>query len=204
MDMVLDHLIVSAADLTAGTASVASALGQPLQPGGQHALFGTHNQLLSLGAEDYLEVIAVDPGAAPLERARWYDLDRFGGPTRLTNWALRVSDLDAALAALGPGFGAPIAVSRGDLRWRMAVPATGVLPYDNCAPALLEWETPPPGPRLTERGCRLVELTVCHPAAEALSALLAPHFTDARVRFAAGMPRLIARVATPAGERVLA
>ena len=37
------------------------ALGATPAPGGHHPLMGTHNQLLSLGPGEYLEVIAIDP-----------------------------------------------------------------------------------------------------------------------------------------------
>ena len=204
MGFELDHIVVSAAPLCDGTAALERALGVPLQVGGQHALFGTHNTLLSLGSEDYLEVIAVDPSAAPLPRARWYDLDRFAGPPRLTNWAIRTDDLETALSAMGDGFGTPVAVTRGDLAWRMAVPSDGILPFDNCAPAFIQWDTPPPGPRLTDQACRLEKLIVRHPEATAMAALLADHFQDDRVVFERGTPGLTAVIKTPTGSSVVA
>lgn len=200
--LTLDHLAVSCSELASGAAAVEMALGVPLQAGGQHPDFGTHNRLLGLG-EDYLEVIAINPGAPPPARPRWFDLDRFAGPPRLTNWILRCESLEAALEALGPGFGAPVSLTRGDLRWRMAVPGTGVLPFDNCAPALIEWETPPPVARLKEQGARLAGLTVVHPEAEALAAMLGTVLDDARVTYAAGLPGLRAEISTPAGTRML-
>jgi len=201
--LTLDHLAVAAADLDAGCAAVEVALGVPLQPGGEHAHFGTHNRLLGLGPE-YLEVISVDPAAPPLPYPRWFDLDRFAGPPRLRSWIVRTPSLEAALAALGAGYGAPVALSRGGLRWRMAVPATGVLPFDGCAPALIEWDTEPPMAVLTDRGCSLVSLTVRHPRAQALAAQLAGLIDDTRLRIERGLPGLTARIATPTGESTLA
>ncbi|MEM9350589.1 MAG: VOC family protein [Pseudomonadota bacterium] len=201
--LTLDHIAVAAGDLASGADAVERALGVPLQPGGQHPDFGTHNRLLGLRAE-YLEVIAVDPSAPPLGRARWFHLDAFAGPPRLTNWIVRTSSLEAALEALGPEWGVPVSLSRGDLRWRMAVPASGLLPFDNCAPALIEWETEPPMARLTDQGCTLSELVVRHPEVRALAGALEPHLSDARIRFQAGMPGLAARIVTPGGAKVLA
>ncbi|MEM6480024.1 MAG: VOC family protein [Pseudomonadota bacterium] len=190
--LVLDHLAVSCRALAEGTQALEGALDVPFQPGGKHPHFGTHNQLLGLGPE-YLEVIAIDPAAAPLGNARWFDLDRFAGPPRLTNWIVRVAALEEALAALGPEYGTPVSLARGDLRWRMAVPASGVLPYDNCAPAIIEWETPPPLSALKDHGHRLAALTVTHPRAEALAAQLAPYLGDDRIGFEPGPAALSAR-----------
>ena len=47
--LILDHIAVAATDLGHGTKWVEQALGVPMQPGGQHAHFGTHNTLLGLG-----------------------------------------------------------------------------------------------------------------------------------------------------------
>ena len=119
--LTFDHLAVAATSLPEGRRAVEEALGVRLQTGGQHAHFGTHNLLLGLEDGLYLEVIAVDPRAAPPRQPRWFNLDRFQGTPRLGNWICRTDDLTAARAAL-PGIGEPVSLARGDLRWRMAVP----------------------------------------------------------------------------------
>lgn len=202
--MELDHIAVAGADLTRAAAHVEAALGVAMQPGGRHDLFGTHNRLLGLADGLYLEAIAVDPAAPAPERARWFGLDRFKGVPRLSNWICRVDDLEAALARLPAGAGRPVAVSRGDLRWRMAVPEEGTLPFDNLFPALIEWEGDlHPAAMLAPSGCRLTRLTVRHPRAGELAQALAG-FSDRRVVFEAGPAALSARFETPHGERVLA
>lgn len=196
----LDHVAVAGQTLAAATDHVQAALGVPLQQGGEHAVFHTHNALLGLEDGLYLEAIATNPDAPAPDRARWFDLDRFTGPPRLTNWICRCDDLEATLAALPDGFGTPVDLRRGDLRWRMAVPASGILPYDNCAPALIEWlGDAHPAPRLAQQGCALTALEVRHPQAEALATLLRPLLADARISFLAGPPKLTARLATPSG-----
>lgn len=192
--MELDHIAVSAGTLAEATAHVQSVLGVPLQQGGEHAVFHTHNTLLGLEDGLYLEAIAVNPAAPTPDRPRWFDLDRFSGSPRLTNWICRCADLDETLAALPDGFGAPVSLQRGDLRWRMAVPADGVLPFDNCAPALIEWEGDAhPAPLLTQQGARLDRLTVRHPRAADLQSMLASHLNDTRVHFEAGAAGLDAQ-----------
>ena len=184
---------------------VEAALGVPMQAGGKHALFGTHNLLMGLAEGLYLEVIAIDPEAEAPGRARWFDLDNFEGAARLGNWICRTDDLGGVLAALPDGAGEAVALSRGDLRWQMAVPKAGRLPFDECQPALIEWQGAlHPAMMLVEQPVRLLELVVVHPEVEALRAQVAPMLADARVRFEAGArPGLRAEFETPLGRRVL-
>ena len=199
-----DHIAVSGETLGAATVYAETALGVPLQQGGEHAVFHTHNTLLGLEDGLYFEAIAINPDAPMPDRPRWFDLDNFKGRARLTNWICRCDDLDATLAALPEGFGAPVDLQRGDLRWRMAVPETGLLPFDNCAPALIEWMGDAhPVPRLTQQGCKLTGLEVHHPDASALQGLLAPFMEDARISFHAGPARLAAHFDTPNGTAIL-
>lgn len=202
--IVLDHLAVAAETLAEGQAAVEAALGVALQPGGQHPHFATHNMLLGLEDGLYLEVISADPSVPSPDYPRWFDLDRFSGPPRLSNWICRVPDL-ARMVGVLPQAGSPVALARGDLRWQMAVPETGILPYDNLFPALIEWQSSPhPATRLAASGCRLRRLTIRHPNAAALHAALAPQFSDDRVRFETGEQAMLAAFDTPHGERELA
>jgi hypothetical protein len=196
----IDHLVVTAATREAGAAHVEAALGQAMGPGGRHVAMGTHNRLLSLG-DPYLEAIAIDPDAPPPGRPRWYGLDARAGPPRLTHWALRVDDLEAAVAAW-PEAGRVLPFGRDGLAWRMAVPEDGRLPFDGCAPALIEWDGPMPA--LPERGCRLARLMLRHPQAAALRARLGALTDDPRILVKAdAAPGLSARIDAPDGPKVL-
>jgi hypothetical protein len=198
-----DHLAISAGTLAEGAAYVEAALGLRPGPGGRHPHMGTHNLLLGMGPGFYLEVIAIDPEAPKPPHPRWYRLDRFSGPPRLTNWVARTDDLDREIARLPQGAGTPRELSRGDFRWRIAIPETGELPFDDSFPSLIEWQGGlHPSDRLPDSGCRLTGLTVSHPEARALAASLA--IPDPRISFVRGAPGLSVRIMTPAGERVLA
>ena len=195
----LDHLAVAAATLNEGVEWVASRLGTRPGPGGRHAAMGTHNCLMSLGPGLYLEIIAIDPDAPAPGHARWFDLDRFTGPPRLAAWVVRVPDLDAALATAPKGSGTPLQLERGDYRWRMAVPADGILPFDNCAPALIEWQgSAHPADALPPSPVRLRNLEVSHPAPLHRNLPEVPGVT-----YADGPPALRATFDTPLGERTL-
>lgn len=199
-----DHIAVAARTLDEGTDHVEAALGVPLQAGGQHARMGTHNRLLGLG-DLYLEVIATDPAAPPPPTPRWFDLDRFSGPPRITNWIARCDDLEAELTISPDGAGVPLSLERGDLRWRMAVPADGRLPHDGAFPALIQWQGAlHPAARLTDRGVRLTRLEITHPDAPALRSALAGRFADNRVVIVDGdVFAMQASFATPHGTRRL-
>ena len=199
----LDHLAISAETLEEGRAYAEAALGVRLQPGGQHRHFGTHNVLLGLEDGLYLEVITIDPTAPKPAYPRWFDLDRFAGTPRITNWICRTNNLTAAVAR-HPGAGHPVALERGDLRWQMAVPDTGILPCDGMFPALIEWSgAAHPAQRLTASGCRLTRLTIRHPRAAELQSGIAAELADDRIAFEQGPSGFNAEFATPAGPRVL-
>jgi hypothetical protein len=183
-------------------ALVERLLGVPMAGGGRHPALGTHNRLISLG-DLYLEVITIDPEAAGPGRPRWFDLDRFAGPPRLTNWIVACDDLDATLADGPEGWGQPMSLARGDYRWQMAVPDDGRLPYDTLFPALIRWEGAlHPAPALPDHGLRLARLTVTHPRAAALHAALAG-LADPRVTFASGPAGLAAVIHTAQGPVTL-
>lgn len=201
-----DHLAIAAVDLDDGAAAIEAALGVPLQGGGKHAAMGTHNRLVSLGEGEYLEVIAIDPAAEGPGRPRWFALDGFSGAPRPRAWILRCDDLGAALARAPAGAGVPMGFRRDALTWRMAVPDSGVLPFDGVFPALIEWGqgVAHPAGRLPDRGVRLTGLTLRHPQADALRAALAPLVSDPRLCVQTGAPGIEAVFDTPSGRRVLA
>ncbi len=199
--MLLDHLAVAGETLEEASAHIEQALGVRLQAGGKHEKFGTYNRLLGLRDGLYLEAIAIDPEAPNPQRTRWFDLDRFAGSPRLTNWICRVPDIEASLTVFPDGVGQPIDLARGALRWRMAVPPNGRLPFDNLFPALIQWEGDlHPAQMLQDSGCRLRRLIVCHPDALDLAKSLGA--LD-HVVFDSGPAALCAEIETPHGLRVL-
>ncbi|MCP4208543.1 MAG: VOC family protein [Shimia sp.] len=200
--MTLDHLAVAGETLQEAVAHVEEALGVKMGPGGEHAHFGTHNQLIGLADGLYLEAIAANPAAETLPYPRWFDLDRLEGAPRLGNWICRTDDMDAELARLDVNAGNVVHLTRGDLRWRMAVPDSGALPYDNRFPALIQWDVAvTPAEILTPSGVALVQLEVVHPEAEDLRATVG--LGDPRVVYSAGASALRATFDTPHGRRVL-
>jgi hypothetical protein len=205
----IDHLVAAARSLEEGADWLARRIGVAPQSGGRHALMGTHNLVLRLGKEVYLEIIAVDPAAEAPARPRWFELDRpamreriAAGP-RLVAWVARCGDIDAAPA------GCPaIRMQRGDLTWRITVPEDGGLPGGGLLPMLIQWETPfHPASRMEERGCRLERLVGFHPRPDALrpalDALVPQAGFELRACAPGEDPHLVAHLRTPAGAVVL-
>lgn len=197
--LTLDHLAVACCDLAEGTAWVEAQLGVRMQPGGKHLRYGTHNTLLGLGDDLYLEVIAKDPDAAPDEGPAWFGLDQFSGKPRLGNWICQSDDLASAPAYAG----LPQSLTRGDLVWQITVPEDGSLPYGGAYPTLIQWAagTVHPARRLADTGCRLVTFTITHPEADHLRRIIP--LNDARVQFQTGPAGFAAEFDTPQGRRVL-
>lgn len=203
MKLEFDHVAVAGETLEVARAHVETSLGLEMKNGGQHAVFHTHNAVMGLSDGLYLEAISVDPSAPAPSRPRWFDLDRFEGRPRLTNWICRTDDIEAAVERFEEA-GLPVALQRGEMRWRMAVPASGILPFDNLFPALIQWDVDvTPAALLPASGATLRTLTVSHPWAKALEAMLAPVLEDARIVFDEGPASLSATFATPHGERML-
>lgn len=206
-----DHLVLAARDLDAGAAWLESLLGVKLAQGGKHARMGTHNRLLGLGDNFYLELIAIDPDAVAPGRPRWFGLDRADLPAdrpRLIHWVARSGDIEADAARSAEAAGEILPMERGDYRWRITVPADGHLPGDGLVPTLIQWDVPfHPGGRLPDAGCRLMKLEGFHPHPARIGNALAALGLSARLdvhRCAAGEPaQLVAYLRTPAGLKEL-
>ena len=201
----LDHLVVTAPTLAEGTAYVQAQLGVALQPGGRHARMGTHNCLLKLGPTTYLEVIAVDPGAAAPELPRWFGLDRREAP-RLATWVARTGDIQAAAAGF-PGYGRIEPMDRGALRWAITLPEQGGMPFDGIGPSLIQWQAEThPAAALPESVCTLIGLEGWHAQAGAVEELLQTIGFENEFSVAihhGDSPGLAAHILTPAGMRTL-
>ena len=170
-----DHLVLAARDLDAGATWLEHHLGVALAAGGQHARMGTHNRLLGLGDNFYLELIAIDPTALPPGRPRWFALDRLQTPDRprLIHWVARSADIERDAAGSAEPPGEILSMERGDYRWRISVPADGHLPGEGLVPTLIQWDVPHhPAARLPDSGCRLMKLEGFHPQPARIRAAL--------------------------------
>lgn len=198
--MEIDHLAVVCADLDVGSAWLEQQLGVPLQAGGQHDHYGTHNRLLGLGPGLYLEVIAPNPAATRPDHPRWFGLDDAPSVPCLGNWIARTNDMSDRPDEAGH----IVPLQRGNLEWEITVPEDGSLCEGGAFPSLIRWGGGAhPSAKLIDRGVRLLSLEVSHPEPARIKGLLTG-LSDDRVRVAFGpAPGLTAGFETPNGLRTL-
>jgi hypothetical protein len=142
--LTLDHLVYGVPDLAEAMKEFGERLGRAPQAGGRHEGLGTHNAILPLTEEMYVELIARDPESPDPNQARPFGLDRLEGP-RLITWAARsrsiVADVEAA-RNLGFDPGPIIPMSRrapsGELlEWKLTLRAK---PFgDGLLPFVIDW-----------------------------------------------------------------
>jgi hypothetical protein len=207
----LDHLVIAARTLEEGADFIAAKLGVEMTGGGAHPLMRTHNRLLNLWGGAYLEVIAIDPNAEPVQtpRPRLFALDdparrlRLEAGPQLVHWVVRVNrpkQLTRWQAQYPERIPTVVALTRGGNAWDLTVPVDGTFPAwqgagDGLLPSLIQWDTSRhPSETLPETGIALKSLTGFHPRAHLISEQLAwlgvSHLLQVEVT--AGTPVLVA------------
>ena len=169
----LDHLVYICADLEEGIRRIERLTGVRAAHGGSHPGLGTHNALLSLGDECYLEIIAPDPSQPTPAQPRPFGLDerldgveKGGGllvayavhPTRGVTIELVAASL--ALEGLDPGRIRSMSrrkPSGATLQWQLTSLDVAAGPR----PWVIDWGATTHPARTSPTGCRLVELR-CH------------------------------------------
>lgn len=206
----LDHIVVTAPNLKSGVEWVRDALDATPEYGGMHPRMGTHNCLLNLGDQTYLEVIAPDPNAPQPKRPRWFELDNLERDSipRLAAWVARTTDVKGTVSASSEPLGVIEPMSRGDLNWLITVTDDGALTLGGIAPILIEWRSPThPSAGMRESGCKLLRLELQHPEAERVENLLRSIGMESNVGVkplpAGTVPRLMATVRTSRGDKSL-
>lgn len=204
----IDHIVIGARTLEEGAAWVEAHLGARPQPGGKHEGIGTHNLVMGLGPDCYLEVIAADPDQPAPAQGRPFDLDDpsvtlmlEAGP-HLIGWVARTPALEAVAARLGPAVAGEVRPwKRGTLSWRMAMPPQ-TQDMRNLVPSLIQWDDGQgAAPRLPDSGCRLVALEAEHPDVDSVRRALGIRGLDEAVVVRRGPhPRLVARMRRADGK----
>ncbi len=176
----LDHVVFACADLDSGMAWAERTFGVRPSRGGAHPQWGTHNALMSLGRDRYLELLAPDPGASGPGRdaaRRLFGLEDgaaagVGAGTaepRLTTWMVRSRTIETLLGnALRAGVdlgrvqaGARRRADGSELSWQLAVPPAR--PLEGCVPWLIDWGWSEHPSASLAAGARLDWIEVTHP-----------------------------------------
>ncbi|MFO1218860.1 MAG: VOC family protein [Burkholderiaceae bacterium] len=214
MTVRIDHLVIAADTLQQGAAWCEATLGAAPAAGGRHPLMGTHNRLLRIDGPAfercYLEIIAIDPSAAPPGRSRWFGLDdpdlqqAIRSEPRFIHAVARTTDIEMLRWGLincrvDPGtlLAAHRDTPAGRLAWRITVRDDGELPESGALPTLIEWQGPHPCERMAASPVQLTSLSL---------RTLPPRVREL-LRLAPGTkidrddaPALLATLDTPRGE----
>lgn len=218
MTTALDHLVLGTADLDRGSVWLQRFLGVTLSPRGQHLRMGTHNRLLSLGPQCYLELIAIDPDAPPPFMPRWFGLDtpdvreRIAARPRLIGWVARTGEIDALTQKTGGLLGGVHSMTRGEapeaFRWRITIPEDGYPIEGGLIPNLIQWDVPfHPCDRLPDQQCRFEWMEAAHPHPAKVTYLLGELGLEKVMKLTPTPPysgmTLCAYLRTPAGVKTL-
>ncbi|EJT52609.1 hypothetical protein A1Q1_03063 [Trichosporon asahii var. asahii CBS 2479] len=210
----IDHLVLAAPTLDKGVEYVEKLFGVklPREQGCAHEGKGTHNVVVSLGDDVYLEILALDPNAKERNDPRWTWLDNKPNdfqPT-LETWAVRCKDVRAALEETDIKPGKVVEMQRGDMKWLITIADDGSLKpaADGAFPFMIQWENDSPHPvgsKLKDSGLHLKTLQVRSlDYQDIISCLHGIGLHDHRLRVSLGEgPRLVATITTPDGERTL-
>ena len=216
----VDHLVYGAPELAAALQRLEALLGVAAAAGGRHEGRGTHNALLALGDDVYLEVIAPDPAQPAPSGPRPFGLDDLTRPRLVTfavHGASRTADLDRERAArrleqwrrqaLKRGYDPGPVMTGGrrrpdgtELSWHLCQHRE--LPFGGAVPFLIDWGVTRSPARSAPAGCRLLELEVGHPDPAAVRAALRALEVAVPVR-RSPVPVLQAVLDTPRGRVLL-
>ena len=199
-----DHLVVAIRSLPEGIAEFEQATGVKATIGGKHPGRGTENALVSLGDGKYLEIIAPQEGAqlSPMDEGM-----RKIDTLHIIGWAVSVSDVDAAIAALkqanvaatSPQPGARVTPAGTRLEWTTLGLADRTIAM---APFFINWGASTKHPSTTSPGgCSLGTLTIADPTSDRLATALKALKVDGVV-YSKGTPRIDATITC--GSKTLA
>jgi len=210
----IDHLIIGAATLEQGETFVKEKLGVAIPSGGVHEKMGTHNRLMQLGDEIYLEVLAINPDGEPPESPRWCGLDdphvsrQLKKQSTFLTWVVNTNDIEKLLRRAEFSFGESRLLSRGHLSWYFGLPDDGRLLAGGMLPYVIEWRTEShPSTNMVDAGCRFRGLEINHPYPSWLRSVLESIGAADLVRIHPLQknrpPHIVAHIETPTGPKDL-
>ena len=210
----LDHIVVAAQSIEQGVEYIREQLGVEIPKGGFHATMGTHNHLMQLGNNAYLELIAINPEGAVPAHPRWFALDdalmreSLRQQPRLITWVMNTTDIQNIKAFADLDIGIPTALTRNNLSWKIALTGDGRLLGNGLLPYVIQWHSEPhPSGGMADLGCRLESLELHHNRAGWLYDKLKSYGGGELVTVHAlkdrEAPYLLATIETPSGTKVL-
>lgn len=198
-----DHFLLGCASLEAGIQFIKERTGVEAIKGGKHPGIGTHNALISLANNTYLEIIAPDPEANSL-LPDYVFLKELTTP-QLFYWAMRTEDIDelvkqikkAGFAHSGINPGSRQRTDGSVLKWRsLSVDAStqaGVVPF------FIEWDKSSRHPSLdSPAGCSILSFEIVYPEPDTLKKIFTQLTIDVPVKYGSEASLLL-KIKSPKG-----
>jgi len=210
MNSRIDHIVIGAANLISGTNILERKLRAKFSPGGEHQIMGTHNNLLKLQSDIYLEVIANIPHVDKPPRQRWFSLDEPGTKERIKSspralcWVLEVDDIEDTVKKCGYNPGEILQISRDELTWKITVPSNGLLVDNGVLPALIEWPRGQhPSKKLANSKVSINKLSLFHPDPYKIKNTLSNLIESDLIRVSEGVSKIELILTTQNGKVVI-
>ena len=210
MNSRIDHIVIGAANLISATKILETKLSTKFSPGGEHKIMGTHNNLLKLQSDIYLEVIAPNPNADKPSRQRWFSLDeprikkKIKHSPRPLSWVLEVDDIENTVKKCGYNPGEILQISRGELTWKITVPSNGLLVDNGVLPSLIEWPSNQhPSKKLTNSKVSINKLSLFHPEPNKIKNIISNLIESDLICVSEGFPKIELILTTQNGKVVI-
>ena len=210
MNSRIDHIVIGAANLISGTNILETKLSPKFSPGGEHKIMGTHNKLLKLQSNIYLEVISNNPNVNKPSRQRWFSLDeaktkeKIKSSPRALCWVLEVDNIEETVKKCGYNPGEILQLSRDALTWKVTVPSNGKLVENGVLPALIEWPNGHhPSKKLTNSQVTINKLTLFHQEPYKIKDIISNLIESDLIRVSEGFPKIELILTTQNGKVVI-
>jgi len=210
MNSSIDHIVIGAANLISGTNILEAKLGTKFSPGGEHKIMGTHNNLLKLQTDIYLEIIAKNPNVEKPSRQRWFSLDehrikeKIKHSPKALSWVLEVDNIEDTVKKCGYNPGEILQISRGELTWKVTVPSNGKLAENGVLPALIEWPSNQhPSKKLTNSKVSIDNLSLFHPEPYKIKKIISTLIESDLISVSEGLPKIELILTTQNGKVVI-
>jgi len=210
MNSRIDHIVIGANNLISGTSILETKLNVKFSSGGEHKIMGTHNKLLKLQSNIYLEVIANNPNANKLTRPRWFSLDenniieKIKDTPRTLCWVLEVENIEDTVKNCGYNPGEILKLSRDSMNWKVTVPPDGKLIDNGILPILIEWNKDQhPSKKLSNSYVSLNKISLYHQDPKKIKKIISNLIHSDLIQILEGSPKIELFFTTQNGKIII-
>jgi len=210
MNSRIDHIVIGANNLISGTSILETKLNVKFSSGGEHKIMGTHNKLLKLQSNIYLEVIANNPNANKLTRPRWFSLDenniieKIKDTPRALCWVLEVENIEDTVKNCGYNPGEILQLSRDSMNWKVTVPPDGKLIDNGILPILIEWNKDQhPSKKLSNSSVSLNKISLYHQDPKKIKKIISNLIQSDLIQILEGSPKIELFFTTQNGKIII-